>query len=93
MGELQLCLDQDYQNAWFVTRYVAPGDGELINFRPGSGVAMGYDDLKVIEARRLVQSIATGRSVGATIHDALRAAEIIDAMAESAASRSWISLR
>ena len=57
MGELQLCLDQDYQNASYVTRYVAPGDGELINFQPGSGIAMGYDDLKVIEAHRLVQSI------------------------------------
>ena len=92
MGELQLCLDQDYQNASYVTRYVAPGDGELINFQPGSGIAMGYDDLKVIEAHRLVQSIATGQPVGATIHDALKAAEIIDAMAESAASRTWITL-
>ncbi len=90
MGELRLCLDQDYQNASYVTRYVAPGDGELINFQPGSGIAMGYDDLKVIEAHRLVQSIATGQSVGATIHDALKAAKIIDAMAESAASRTWI---
>jgi predicted dehydrogenase len=92
MGELRLCLDQDYQNASYVTRYVAPGDGELINFQPGSGIAMGYDDLKVIEAHRLVQSIATGQSVGATIHDALKAAEIIDAMAESAASRTWIAV-
>ncbi len=93
MGELQLCLDQDYQNASFVTRYVAPGDGELINFQPGSGIAMGYDDLKVIEAHRLVQSIATGQPVGATIHDALKAAEIVDAMAESAANRTWVTLK
>ena len=31
MGELQLCLDQDYQNASFVTLYVAPGDGDGVN--------------------------------------------------------------
>ena len=48
---------------------------------------MGYDDLKVIEAHRLVQSIATGQPVGATIHDALKAAEIVDAMAESASTQ------
>ena len=71
MGELRLCLDQDYQNASYVTRYVAPGDGELINFQPGSGIAMGYDDLKVIEAHRLVQSIATGQS--GRSHDPRRA--------------------
>jgi hypothetical protein len=53
MGELQLCLDQDYQNASFVTRYVAPGDGELGRFQPGSGIALGYDDLEVVEAYRL----------------------------------------
>ncbi len=65
MGELQLCLDQDYQNASFVTRYVAPGDGEFARFQPASGIAMGYDDLKVVEAYHLVQSIATGESHGA----------------------------
>jgi hypothetical protein len=62
MGELQLCLDQDYQNASFVTLYVAPGDGELGRFQPGSGSPLGYDDLEVVEAYRLVQSIATGAS-------------------------------
>jgi len=92
MGELQLCLDQDYQNASFVTRYVAPGDGEFGRFQPGSGIAMGYDDLKVVEAYRLVQSIATGEPHGATVDDALRAAEITEAMAESARSRRWVTV-
>jgi predicted dehydrogenase len=92
MGELQLCLDQDYQSASFVTRYVAPGEGEFARFQPGSGIAMGYDDLKVAEAYRLVRSIATGQAEGATVKDALRAAEIIEAMAESVRTRRWISL-
>jgi predicted dehydrogenase len=92
MGELQLCLDQDYQNASFVTRYVAPGDGEFARFQPGSGIAMGYDDLKVVEAYRLVQSIATGKPHGAAVEDALRVAEIIEAMTESARSRRWVPI-
>jgi predicted dehydrogenase len=92
MGELQLCLDQDYQNASFLTRYMAPEDGEFARFQPGSGIAMGYDDLKVVEAYRLVQSIATGEPQGATVEDALRAAEIIEAMAESARSRRWLTV-
>ncbi len=92
MGELQVCLDQDYQNASYATRYVAPGDGELSFFQPGSGIAMSYDDLKVIEAHRLVRSIATGTPEGATVVDALAAARLVDAMAESAAERRWVSL-
>jgi predicted dehydrogenase len=92
MGELQLCLDQDYQNASFVTRFVAPGDGDFGHFQPGSGIAMGYDDLKVAEAYHFVQSIATGQAHGATVEDALRAAEIVEAMTESARSRRWVTL-
>jgi predicted dehydrogenase len=89
MGELQLCLDQDYQNAYFFTHYVAPGDGEFGRFQPAAGIAMGFDDLKVVEAHRLIRSIATGTACGATVEDALYAAEVIEAMAESAASRRW----
>lgn len=92
MGELRVCLDQDYQNASYVTQYVAPGAGELGRFQPGAGIAMGYDDLKVIEAERLVRSIATGTAVGATIEDAVVAAQIVDAMAGSAATGAWVQL-
>ena len=92
MGELQLCLDQGYQNASFSTRYVTPGDGEFAQFQPASGIAMGYDDLKVVEAYHLVQSIAAGEPHGATVQDALKAAEIIEAMAESARTRRWLTV-
>ena len=39
MGKLQLCLDQDYENAHFSTHCVAPGDGDLARFQPASGIA------------------------------------------------------
>ena len=92
MGELQLCLDEDYQNAYFRAHYVAPGDGDFARFQPAAGITMSYDDLKIVEANRLVQSIATGKAHGASVEDALHAAEIIEAMAESARSRRWVSL-
>jgi len=92
MGELQLCLGQDYQNASYATYYVTPGDGDLGLFQPGSGIAMGFDDLKVIEAHHFLRSIATGSPVGATIEDAVRAAELVAAMAESARERRWVQV-
>jgi predicted dehydrogenase len=91
MGELQVCLDQDYQNASYATHYVAPGDGGFGLFQPGSGISMSYDDLKVIEAHHLVESIVTGTPRGATIDDAVRAAQLVDALAESAENRRWVS--
>lgn len=92
MGELRLCLDQDHQDAAFRTHFATPGWGELTAFQPGSGIAMGYDDLKVIEAHRLVRSIVTGRPGGATIEDAVAAADTVEAMATSARERRWVEL-
>ncbi|MEH3068250.1 MAG: Gfo/Idh/MocA family oxidoreductase [Aeromicrobium erythreum] len=71
MNELQVSTrgaDGAYLNAFSTTRYATPGDGELGVFQPGANNPMGFDDLKVVEARRLVESIATGKPVGATVH-------------------------
>ncbi len=92
MGELRVCLDTDYTDAGYVTRFVTPADGEFGRFQPGAGVAMSFDDLKVIELRRLVTSIAGGSPVGATIEDAVRAAELVDALARSAEIGTWVSV-
>ncbi len=92
MGELRVCLDQDFQDAAWQTLLVRPGDGELAAFQPGSGVAMGYDDLKVVEARRLAESISTGVPLGATIEDAVVTAGLVDAMVTSYEEKRWISL-
>lgn len=94
MNELQVSsrADGPYLNAFSTTRFAAPGDGELGAFQPGANNPMGFDDLKVVEARRLVESIATGEPVGATIHDALSAAVVVDAMNESANERRWVTL-
>ncbi len=92
MNELRVCADQDYLNGFYATEYAGPGDGELSFFQPGTNNPIGFDDLKVIEARRLIESIATGSPVGATIHDALAAAKVVDAMITSSEQRKWVSL-
>jgi predicted dehydrogenase len=90
MGELRLCVDQDYQDAAWQTRLVNVEDGEFRVFQPGAGIAMGYDDLKVIEAARFVQSIVEGKPYGATIDDAVAAADAVAAMQASARERRWV---
>ena len=66
-----------------------PGIGEYHRFQPGAGVAIGYDDSKVIELARLLESIDAGAPVGATIEDALRAALANEAVLASLASGHW----
>ncbi|GAB2576256.1 Gfo/Idh/MocA family oxidoreductase [Streptomyces capparidis] len=92
MGELGVSLGTAYQDQPVSTRYVGPGHGRYAEFQPGAGIAMGYDDLKVIEAHEFLRSVAEGRPYGATLDDAVRAAAALDAMAASARTGGWVPL-
>ncbi|MGA5036495.1 Gfo/Idh/MocA family protein [Streptomyces capoamus] len=93
MNELRVGRGTAYQDQPVSTVYVGPGAGEFAAFQPGAANAMGYDDLKVIEAYGFVRSIAEGTSYGTTLADAVYSATALDAMAESARSGRWGSLR
>ncbi|MFJ9704711.1 Gfo/Idh/MocA family protein [Streptomyces sp. NPDC101234] len=92
MGELGVSRGTSYQDQPVSTVYVGPGHGEYGAFQPGSANAMGYDDLKVIEAHNFLRSIAEGTAYGATLEDAVHSATALDAMSRSAEQRTWVSL-
>ncbi|MFD5233280.1 Gfo/Idh/MocA family protein [Streptomyces qaidamensis] len=89
MNELGVSRGTTYQDQSVTTVYVGPGHGEFAAFQPGAANAMGYDDLKVIEAYRFLTSVAEGSAHGATLTDAVHSAAALDAMARSAQSGSW----
>ncbi|MFB7776082.1 Gfo/Idh/MocA family protein [Streptomyces bauhiniae] len=92
MNELRVSRGGLNQDQPVSTVYVGPADGEFAAFQPGAANAMGYDDLKVIEAYLFLRSVAEGKPYGATLADAVRAAGVLDAMAASAESRRWVDL-
>ncbi|WP_068144527.1 Gfo/Idh/MocA family protein [Rhodococcoides corynebacterioides] len=93
MNELVVGRGTAYQDQPMSTVFVGPGAGDYAAFQPGSASAMGYDDLKVIEARNFLQSVHDARPVGATIVDAVRSAAVLDAMVESVDSGAWTAPR
>ncbi|MEV6832968.1 Gfo/Idh/MocA family oxidoreductase [Streptomyces sp. NPDC051133] len=93
MNELGVSRGTTYQDQPVSTVYVGPGAGEFAAFQPGAANAMGYDDLKVIEAGRFVRSVAEGTPYGATLADAVHSAAVLDAMTESAERGTWVSPR
>ncbi|MFI7540022.1 Gfo/Idh/MocA family protein [Actinoplanes sp. NPDC049599] len=93
LGELSVSVGDGYQDLPTRTVHVGPGDGEYAAFQPGAGIAMGYDDLKVIEAYHFLRSVAEGRPYGATLDDAVHSARALDAMAESVGTGGWVRLR
>jgi len=92
MNELAVSLGDAYQDQPVSTVYVGPGHGLYAAFQPGSGIAMGFDDLKVIEASSFLRSIADGTPHGTTLTDAVRSAATLDAMARSAETRTWVEV-
>ncbi|MFD3620863.1 hypothetical protein ACFWWT_37655 [Streptomyces sp. NPDC058676] len=66
-NELGVSRGDRYQDQPVSTVHMGPGEGEYEAFR-GSANAMGYDDLKVIEAYRFLRSIAEGTAHGAPPH-------------------------
>ncbi|MEU6367347.1 Gfo/Idh/MocA family oxidoreductase [Streptomyces sp. NPDC046931] len=92
MGELGVSRGTFYQDQPVSTLYVGPGHGEYGAFQPGTANAMGYDDLKVIEAYHFLRSVAEGTAYGPTLDDAVHSATALDAMSRSARLRTWVDL-
>jgi predicted dehydrogenase len=92
MGELGMSIGERYQNQMVTTLYVGPGHGEYLAFQPGAALALGFDDLKVVEAARFLQSIVDGKPLGATVDDAVRSAVALQSMSESARRGAWVQL-
>lgn len=92
LGELGVSRGTSYQDQPVSTVFVGPGHGEYAAFQPGAANAMGYDDLKVIEAYNFLRSVAEGTTYGATLEDAVHSATALDAMSRSAEQGTWVSL-
>ncbi|MDA8101673.1 MAG: Gfo/Idh/MocA family oxidoreductase [Nitrospiraceae bacterium] len=91
MGELRLGRGDKFQDQEVSTVYVGPGDGLYAAFQPGSAISMGWDDLKVVEARNFLSSIHSGTPQGASIADALQTAALLEAVERSVRDRTWVS--
>jgi predicted dehydrogenase len=100
MAELGLCRGGDYENQPVATLNTGPGDGDYAAFQPGAGIALGYDDLKVIEAAGFLRAVAAARNgypdpgaaTRATLADAVHSALALEAMTRSAATSTWVRL-
>ena len=92
MNELAVSVGDAYQDQAVSTIQVGPGHGEYAAFQPGSAIAMGYDDLKVIEAYEFLRSIAEGTAHGTTLWDAVWSGAALDAMSQSAETGAWVEV-
>ena len=89
MNELHISGGLGTENQGYTRVMAHSGMGDFGRFQPGSGTSMGYDDLKVIEAKKFVQSVLGRESLNSNIQDALSAAQVVTAAERSAETRAW----
>jgi len=89
MNEMQIFLDTgDETRDGYTTIYSGPSHPGHAHFNPGPAIALGYDDLKVIEAYHFLSSIAAGRQGSPGFSDVAAVARVL-----AAVERSWLSER
>lgn len=91
-GELHVSSGPAFSQSATVRELSAPGHGAYADFQPGAGIAMGYDDTKVIEGLGFLRAIAGRPTEVATLDDALASASALDAMVRSAETGGWVRL-
>jgi predicted dehydrogenase len=92
MNELELALGYDGPHVGFTRILAGPDFGDFSHFQPGAGTSMGYDDFKVVEAKKFLLSYIGEESSHADVHDALAANRVVYAGERAAASRSWVDV-
>jgi predicted dehydrogenase len=92
MNEIEIAIGRQGEHVGYQRVMAAPGFGDFGNFHPGAGTSMGYDDLKIIEARKFLEAYFGGPARNSNIHDAVSAARVVGAIEESAVSRQWVKI-
>ena len=89
MNELRVCLGRGGPHYGYTTVLSNSHLGDYAHFQPGPGIGMGYDDLKLIEAKKFLVAVTGGERRNSTVDDAHHVAEVIAAAAASTESGTW----
>ncbi len=90
MNELQrFQITDDGKDEGYTTILVGAQHPDFAAFQPGAGVPMGYDDLRVLEARNFLASVRDGEQREPGVEQMLSTARVLDAIERSAASGAW----
>ena len=89
MNELRVCQGRGGPHHGYTAVLGNSHLGDYAHFQPGPGHSMGYDDLKVIEAKKFLVAVTGGERRNSTVDDAHHVAEVIVAAAASTERGTW----
>jgi predicted dehydrogenase len=90
MNELERAqLSDDGGDEGYTTILAGPQHGDFGAFQPGAGVPMGYDDLRVAEARGFLAAVRDGQQCAPGIEDMVACSRVLEAIERSSGSGAW----
>lgn len=90
LNELEVAIGREGPHVGYTRVFADRHFPEYDRFQPSSGTGMGYDDFKVIEAKKFLQAFLGGAAEGSNISDALASAQVLSATEESAETGQWV---
>lgn len=91
MNELLVCTERG-RTSGYTKIEAGPEHPPYGRFCPAPGHQLGFNDLKVIEVSRLVESVATGTPTFPDFREACRIQQTIDAIRRSSDQRQWLAV-
>jgi predicted dehydrogenase len=93
LNELQLYVSEGPEaTRGFRTILTGPQHSPYGQFTPAPGHQLGFNELKVIEAKHFVDCIADGREAFVNFAEGLKIERVIHGMARSARERRWVEV-
>lgn len=94
MNELErFQLSDDGGDDGYATILAGAQHPDFAAFQPGAGVPMGYDDLRVLEARNFLAGVRDGEQREPGVEEMLACARVLEAIERSAGSGAWEAAR
>jgi predicted dehydrogenase len=94
MNELErFQLSDDGGDEGYTTILAGAQHPDFAAFQPGAGVPMGYDDLRVLEARNFLANVRDGEQREPGVAEMLACARVLDAIERSAETGAWEAAR
>jgi predicted dehydrogenase len=92
-NELQLFRSTERNHHGFTTIMAGPEHGDYVAFCPAAGHQLGYNDLKTIEVKAVIDAVTGDRSRSFDFAWALDVERVAAAIRQSDAQRQWVNVR
>lgn len=90
MGEVQVYFKEDEgRDCGYRTVHLNPYHKGFSAFQPAGGIAIGFDDMKILQAKEILSAVTKGTEYTCTFELGAKVDAIVDAVLQSIETQQW----